>query len=59
MMEVQEKYISKAIEGILFQNLPLEYEIILADDCSSDKTSGIAKNYKLKNNMYKKEYSFL
>jgi glycosyltransferase involved in cell wall biosynthesis len=48
----QENYISKAIDGFLIQNLPLEYEIILADDNSKDNTVSIVKEL-LKNNNLK------
>ena len=39
----QENYIKKAIEGILIQQLPFDYEIILADDNSQDQTVAVAK----------------
>lgn len=38
-----QKYIAKAIESVLCQNVPLELFII--DDCSSDHTAEIAENY--------------
>ncbi len=40
----QENYIIQAIEGILIQNLPFEYEIILSDDSSTDSTIEVAKS---------------
>ncbi len=40
-----EKYIREAIDSILMQNLDFEYKIIVADDCSSDNTLEIIKEY--------------
>ncbi len=40
-----EKFISQALEGFLMQQTNFEYEIIIADDCSTDKTSEIIKKY--------------
>ena len=48
----QENYISKAIEGVLLQNLPFDYEVVLSDDGSKDKTVNITKDL-LKNNNLK------
>ncbi len=39
----QEKYIEECINGIIEQYLPYEFEIIVADDFSSDKTLSIIK----------------
>lgn len=36
-----EKYIKEAIEGVLMQIVDFEMELIVADDCSSDKTGVI------------------
>lgn len=44
-----EKYIAQAIESILIQKVDFEYEIIIGEDCSSDKTRKIVDKYK---NMY-------
>lgn len=38
-----EKYIEKAIDSVLIQDVPLE--IIIINDCSPDKTSDIMKKY--------------
>jgi len=47
----QEKYIRECLEGLIIQNLPSDYEIIIADDYSTDNTLVIIKetldNYKL------------
>ena len=49
-----EKYIREAIESILMQNVDFEYEIIFADDASTDNTTKIIKEYdkKIKNKQY-------
>ena len=44
----QEKYIGQAIESVLNQKTNYKYEILLADDCSSDKTLEIMKKYEKK-----------
>lgn len=41
----QEKYISQAIESVLGQECSFPYEIVIADDCSSDQTRTICRNY--------------
>lgn len=40
-----EKYIQKAIEGFLGQKTNFSYEIIIAEDCSTDKTKEIIEDY--------------
>lgn len=40
-----EEYITQAIESVLMQKLDCDWEFIIADDCSSDKTSQIVENY--------------
>ena len=40
-----EKYISRAIESVLAQNVNFSYQIVLSDDCSTDKTAEIVLNY--------------
>lgn len=40
-----EKYIKKAIKGIMAQQFLGTYELLIADDCSSDSTREILKNY--------------
>ena len=42
-----EKYIEKCLDSILNQNLK-KYEVILVDDCSTDKTVSIIKKYEKK-----------
>ncbi len=44
-----EKYISRALNSILSQNTGLDYNILVADDCSGDNTIDIVKTY-IKNN---------
>ena len=41
----QENFINDCIEGALNQIVDFDYEIIIGDDCSIDKTSEICKNY--------------
>jgi len=41
-----EPYLRKAIESILMQEVDFEYEIIISDDASTDKTQEIIKGYK-------------
>ena len=41
-----EKYISRALDSILMQEVNFNYEIVIADDCSTDKTRDIILNYK-------------
>lgn len=41
-----EKYIREAIESILMQNFKYTYEIVVADDCSTDCTLQIINEYK-------------
>ncbi len=50
----QEKYIKEAIDSILMQNVDFEYEIVFADDASTDNTTNIIKEYdkKIKHKQY-------
>ena len=41
----QEKYIAQAIESAVNQKTDFEYEILVGDDCSQDKTPDIVKKY--------------
>lgn len=44
-----EKYVAKALDGFLSQETDFEYEILIHDDASTDKTQEIIKEYQ-KNN---------
>lgn len=44
----QEKFIRNAIESILMQKVNFDWELIIADDCSTDGTREILKEYKEK-----------
>jgi glycosyltransferase involved in cell wall biosynthesis len=41
----QEKYVARAIESVLRQRIGLPYRLIIGDDCSTDKTCLICKEY--------------
>ena len=40
-----EKYISKALDSILMQKTNYSFEVLIADDCSTDNTPNILKEY--------------
>ncbi len=40
-----EAYIAQALESVLSQKTSFEYEIVICDDCSKDKTQEIIKEY--------------
>ena len=40
-----EKYIRQALDSILIQNVDFAFEIIIGDDCSTDQTAEIIKEY--------------
>lgn len=40
-----EKYIRQAIESILMQKVNFKYELLISDDCSTDNTLNILKEY--------------
>lgn len=44
----QEKYIGQAIEGMLMQKTNFPFRIIISNDCSTDKTGKILKDYQEK-----------
>ncbi len=43
-----EKYIQQALDSILMQKVKFDYEILIGDDASTDKTVEILKKYKKK-----------
>lgn len=44
----QEKYIEKCIESIVMQKTNFDFELVISDDASSDKTRDIIKKYQKK-----------
>jgi glycosyltransferase involved in cell wall biosynthesis len=40
-----EKFIAQALDGFLIQKTNFDYEIVIGEDCSTDKTLEIIKNY--------------
>jgi len=40
-----ERYIASALEAALAQNAAFEYEILIADDCSTDRTGEIVRRF--------------
>src|SRR5213593_3247277 len=40
-----EKFIARAIDGVLMQQTDFAYEIIIGEDCSSDKTRSIVIDF--------------
>jgi len=44
----QEKYIGRAIKSVIEQETIFDFELIIADDCSTDSTRQIINNYKEK-----------
>lgn len=43
-----EKYIAQAIESVIMQKTDLDYELVIGEDCSTDRTRDICKSYKEK-----------
>ena len=43
-----EMYISQAVESILAQKVDFDYEIVIGEDCSTDSTRAIVKDYRQK-----------
>ena len=41
----QEQYIAQCIEGALMQELDVPYEIVISDDCSTDRTAEIIREF--------------
>lgn len=41
----QVKYIAAAIEGVLNQEVPFQYELVIGEDCSTDGTREIVSTY--------------
>lgn len=41
----QEKYIQECLDGIVNQKVNFEYEVVIGEDCSTDKTLEICKMY--------------
>lgn len=41
----QENYVAQAIESILMQKVNFKYELVIAEDCSTDRTREIVKKY--------------
>ncbi len=44
-----EKYIRQCLDSILMQNVDFSFEIIMGDDCSTDQTAEIIKEYQQRN----------
>lgn len=42
----QEKFIAQAIDSILMQKVNFDYEIVIGEDCSTDKTRDIVIDYR-------------
>ncbi|MCM3874597.1 MAG: glycosyltransferase [Pyrinomonadaceae bacterium] len=41
----QERFIAQAIESVLMQQADFEYEVVIGEDCSTDKTREIVNQY--------------
>lgn len=44
-----EKFVAQALDSVLMQNVPFSWEIIVADDASTDKTKEIIEMYRRNN----------
>ena len=53
-----EPYIRKAIEGIMMQKTDFEFELVIGEDCSQDKTREICFEYQKMYNQLYKLYSY-
>jgi glycosyltransferase involved in cell wall biosynthesis len=45
----QEKFIAQALESALTQQVTFDYEIVVSDDCSTDRTRSIVIDYQQRN----------
>ena len=53
-----EKYISEAIEGVLMQKCSFPFQLVIGEDCSTDATASIIKEFEKKyNNLIKARYN--
>ena len=43
-----ERYIAKALDSILMQETDYSYEVLIGEDCSTDKTKEIVMEYEKK-----------
>ena len=43
-----EKYIAQALDGVLMQETNFDYEVVVLEDCSTDRTREIAQTYQRK-----------
>lgn len=41
----QEEFIAQAIEGVLMQETDFDYQLVIGEDCSTDRTREICKEY--------------
>ena len=48
----QEKYIKQCVESILNQDVDFPFEVIVGDDCSTDKTLEILKSISIETVSY-------
>ena len=53
----QERYISAAIDSALMQETDFEYEIVISEDCSSDGTRAIVRDYEARFPQIRARYS--
>ena len=43
-----EKYIEQAIESVLMQDVDFDYELLIGEDCSNDRTREIVRSYQVR-----------
>jgi len=48
-----EKFIAQALDSVLMQKTDFDYEIIIGEDCSTDKTRDILIDYQIKDTQKK------